>query len=343
MEMSPAGNPQAHAVLDASQVGGARRAAVALAERLGFDETAAGRVAIVATELAGNLARHAVDGTLLVRAVDGGTTGVELVAVDRGPGLADVARSLTDGVSTGATPGTGLGAARRQSDEFDIHSAPGEGTVLLARLWRSRQRPDAVLDIGVVCLAVAPEAEPGDGWAVAPGPARSALLVVDGLGHGPSAAAAAQAAVEAFRRAPNRTPIELVEALHPALRRTRGAAAAVLELDREQRVVRYAGVGNIAASITSAGESGLVSRSLVSMPGTLGHSVRKFHDFEYPWPSGATVVMHSDGLSASWRLDASPGLASRHPAVIAGVLHRDHARGTDDETVLVVRERAAAG
>lgn len=339
--MSPAGNPQAQEVRDASQVGGARRAAVGLAGRLGFDEAAAGRVAIVATELAGNLARHANHGTLLVRAVDGGTTGVELLALDRGPGLADVARSLTDGVSTGTTPGTGLGAARRQSDEFDIHSAPGEGTVLLARLWRARGRPDAILDVGVVCLPVPPEEESGDGWAVAPGPARSAILVVDGLGHGPSAAAAAQAATLEFQRAPNRVPLELVEALHPALRRTRGAAAAVLELDRERRVARYAGVGNISASIISAGASGLASRSLVSMPGTLGHSVRRFHDFEYAWPPGALVVMHTDGISGAWRLDTSPGLASRHPAVIAGALYRGHARGRDDAAVLVLRERAA--
>ena len=79
-----------------------------------------------------------------------------------------------------------------------------------------------------------------------------------------------------------------------------------------------------------------VSRSMVSNNGTLGHSVRRIQDFQYPFPKGSLLVMHSDGISNRWLLDTYPGLAQRHPAVVAGVLWRDFGRGRDDATIVVV-------
>ena len=70
--------------------------------------------------------------------------------------------------------------------------------------------------------------------------------------------------------------------------------------------------------------------------------LRRIQEFSYPWPSGALLVMHSDGLNTSWDVRGQPGLATRHPSLVAGVLYRDHARGTDDVTVAVARERPAA-
>ncbi len=64
---------------------------------------------------------------------------------------------------------------------------------------------------------------------------------------------------------------------------------------------------------------------------------RKFQEFAYPFPKGATLVMHSDGLISRWTLDAYPGLAAHDPALVAGVLYRDFQRGRDDVTVLVAR------
>jgi len=61
-----------------------------------------------------------------------------------------------------------------------------------------------------------------------------------------------------------------------------------------------------------------------------------------PWPPGARLVMHSDGVSARWRIDSYPGLASLHPALLAGVIVRDFARERDDVTVLVYDDRAHA-
>lgn len=71
--------------------------------------------------------------------------------------------------------------------------------------------------------------------------------------------------------------------------------------------------------------------------------MRRRQAFTYPWSPDAVVVLHSDGLRTRWRLDAYPGLARRHPSLIAGVLYRDFARRRDDVTVLVVAAAPPSG
>lgn len=340
-------------VMDASQVGEARRAAVALAELVGFDEADRGRVALVATEMATNLARHARDGVLLVHAAPEWGDGtervaVELVAVDKGPGITDVARSMRDGYSTGGTPGGGFGAMRRQADAFDLHSTPGRGTVVLARLVpRPRGAgtplpvpPDpAAWTVGGVCVALAGEPVPGDGWLARRIDDRCLVAVVDGLGHGLLAAdAAAQALRVAADVAPHAggpLPLALLQRAHAALRATRGAALAIVELEGQGGVVRFAGLGNVAASVVEPGGS---SRSMVSHNGIVGHQAARVQEFTYARGMDAIVVLATDGVRPQWRLEQHPGLAQRHPTVIAATLWRDHARGRDDATVVVVRQ-----
>ena len=74
--------------------------------------------------------------------------------------------------------------------------------------------------------------------------------------------------------------------------------------------------------------------------GTVGHGQIHIRPFDYPIEPGGLLVLHNDGLSSSWRLDEYPGRVRRHPAVVAGVLHRDFGRPRDDATVLVTRLRA---
>jgi len=321
-----------------SAAGEVRRTAVALAVALGFDEEAQGRVALVATEATTNLAKHAKGGEAILRSLsvaEGG--GVEVLALDRGPGIADLARCLRDGFSTTGTAGAGLGAIRRQSELFDVISAPGIGTALVARVRGTSKpaSPLAAIDLGAVCLPVASEDVCGDGWAVEATPNRTAILVVDGLGHGVLAATAASEAVRVFRQYVGSDPADIVHALHAALRPTRGAAAAVAVIDHSARVLRFAGIGNIAGTVVALG----LRQGLVSLNGTVGHSVRKVQTFDYVWPTGARLILHSDGLGTQWDLGRYPGLAVRHPALVAGVLYRDFRRNRDDVTVLAVRDR----
>jgi anti-sigma regulatory factor (Ser/Thr protein kinase) len=304
-------------------------------QRAGFDEAEAGKVALVVTEVASNLVKHAGGGDLLVRAVEYG--GIEVLALDRGPGMANLGHCLRDGFSTAGTPGTGLGAISRLAGLFDIYTAANAGTALLARLLPrpgSRNDPVRALDVGSVHLPHPGEPVCGDGWAVEQRPGREVILVVDGLGHGLLAAEAARLAVRIFRENSQLNPVEILQTIHAALRSTRGAAAAVAELNLDAQLLRFAGVGNISGSVFAAG----VSRSAVSQNGTLGHEARRFQEFSYPFPRGALLVMHSDGLATHWRLDQYTGLAARHPGLVAGVLYRDFKRGRDDVTVLAVRE-----
>jgi anti-sigma regulatory factor (Ser/Thr protein kinase) len=325
-------------VVEASQPSEARMVVRDVARAVGLDETDAHRAGIVATELATNLAKYATHGEILARRIEtAGRVGVEMLSIDRGPGLADIDAALRDGHSTGGSQGTGLGAVRRLSDEFDIHST-ARGTVVLARVYAARAAESAAPFVfGVVSVAMSPEEPCGDSWAVRASGNRVDALIVDGLGHGLLAAEASRAAIDAW--APDRYPAiaDALSIIHDGMRHTRGAAGAIAEIDRDARLMRFAGIGNVAASVTLNGKA----RQAVSNNGTLGHVARTFREFAYPWESGGLLVVHSDGLTTHWSLDGYPGLARRHPAVVAGVLYRDFSRGRDDVTVLVCREAAA--
>lgn len=322
------------AVEDRSQVGEARRAAVRAATEAGFDESARSDIGIVATEAATNVLRHAGRGVLLVTRVNGAHGGgLELVCVDHGPGMADVQGCLQDGYSSAGTIGGGLGAMRRLAHDFSVYSAPGVGTALVCRFWRPPAGPPGRATIAGIAVPLQGEGVCGDAWAAVSGRAGPRLLLADGLGHGASAADAAAAAVRIFREHPAVQPEPMLGLLHAGLRSTRGAAVAVAQVDVERREIRYAGVGNIGAAIIS-GEG---SRSLVSHNGTVGHQMRKAQEFTYPWPSGALLVVHSDGLATHWKLDRYPGLFRQDPALVIAMLYRDHARPRDDVSLVACR------
>lgn len=322
-----------------SQVAEVRRAAARLAERLGYSETQAGRVTLVVSELATNLAKHARGGELLLRAIlPFRSTGVEIVAIDKGPGIPDLALSRQDGFSTSGTLGHGLGAIQRQADEFDVYTLP-TGTVALARIWLGEPplaARQARLEVGAVHVSKPGEDICGDDWDWRAREDRLVVLVADGLGHGLSAHDAARAATNVFASVHEHEPVRIIGDVHAALRATRGAATACLALDLERGIARYCGVGNISGVILLAGGG---RQSMVSHNGTAGHTMPRVQEFSYPVPRDAVVVMHSDGVSTHWDLASYPGLRRRHPSVIAGVLYRDFSRRRDDATVVVIKER----
>jgi anti-sigma regulatory factor (Ser/Thr protein kinase) len=323
------------AVQDPSQISETRRRASDLAERQGFGEVDAGRVALVASELASNLIKHGGGGEILLGTFsDAGETGIELIALDKGPGMSDVAACLSDGYSTAGTAGKGFGAIVRLSHQIDVASWPGLGTAVLSRLKQGQPNgePIAVPRTGAVSVPKPGEQVCGDSWSVSCGPEGPTLLLVDGLGHGPDAAEAAVEAVRLFHRfGAHRLPA-LLDYIHGGLRATRGAAVSLARLEESSRKILFSGIGNVAGVLLANGDL----RRMVSMPGTAGHNARKIQSFDYPFPSGL-VILHSDGLVSSWTLEKYPDLAARHPSLIAAVLYRDLTRGRDDATVLVAK------
>jgi anti-sigma regulatory factor (Ser/Thr protein kinase) len=323
-------------VVDTTQVADARRRANTLSRILGFSSSQAGKIAIVVSELASNLVRHSEEGELLLRRLlVGGTSGIEVLALDVGPGIANLQESLRDGYSTAGSQGIGLGAAKRLSSFFDIYSRPDRGTAVVSRFW-----PDDLdgrqSEVQASGVAVPLRGEPssGDAWGLRERRHGFSLLVVDGLGHGPVATTAAREALRAFSASSAETsPAELLGRISAALQPTRGATGAIAEVDFRLNQVSYAGIGNIRSVIFSPGGS----KALASMDGILGHNVRQAKEFSYPWPAGGLLVMASDGLDTRWDLADHPGLASHHPSLIAGVLFRAHRRSRDDATVVVAR------
>jgi anti-sigma regulatory factor (Ser/Thr protein kinase) len=341
MRLIRAGTQLRYAVREQSDIGECRRIAGRLAQAGGFDEEDVGRISIVATELATNLVRHAGGGEMLTQVLeDDVARQLEMVTIDRGPGMRDVEECMRDGFSTAGTAGTGLGAAWRLSASFDLFTEPGKGTVVLSRVARKREAAARLpaqrrLEFGALCVPLAGESECGDSWRIADGGSSVSLLVADGLGHGALAAVAARAATDAFEEHPLEDPLAVVQNINRRLQGGRGAVAACARLRPEEGKLEYAGVGNICAAILEPPGA----RGLVSSNGTLGTPTPRARTFGYDYATDGLVVMHSDGLSARWRLADYPGLHLRHAAVIAGVLFRDCARQRDDATVLVARHR----
>jgi len=327
------------AIDDPSKVGEARRSATTIAAAIGLSETDAGKFAILTSEAASNIAKHAGRGHLVLRSLGAGeAAGAEVIAIDHGPGIADLDRALSDGYSTAGSSGTGLGAMSRLASAFDIYSSVGSGTVLVARVARGAAR-DSVrrFELGAVRIPKHGEDACGDDWGIAVDDrGRAVVAVADGLGHGQLAAEASRRAVDVAVDRSGDQPGMIVAQVHAALRATRGAALAIAELEATGASVRYSGLGNISASLVSPTET----KSLVSYNGIAGHEARKIQEFAYDWPADALLVMHSDGLSGRWDLARYPGLSFRDPSVVAGVLYRDFCRERDDALVVVIRAAA---
>lgn len=328
---------QSFDIRDSSAVAQARRTISHLASDMGFPEGDTGRVSLVATEMATNLLKHSGGGELIATATQAsaGRCGLDLLALDNGPGIEDKALALTDGYSTAGSPGTGLGAIRRQSQLFDLYSTSGGGTAVLARLLSPcppAQRR-TTFDVGGLSIPVRGETVSGDCWTAEERPGGLRIVGADGLGHGPGAAEASQAACRVAAQYPTDAPGVLMEKTHHALRPTRGAAVSIADIDLGAGRIAFASIGNVNGTLVTAG----AARKMVSHNGTVGHVARHFRALDYPFAGESVFILHSDGLTTSWQLDRYPGLLHCASGLIAGILYRDFKRGRDDAMVVVAK------
>jgi anti-sigma regulatory factor (Ser/Thr protein kinase) len=344
-------------VRDRADVGALRRLVCEQARRHGATQEGCARAELVATELGTNLVQHAgPDGCVLIRAAP--PASLELIAVDRGPGIADPAAAVAGRSHAPAGLGCGLAAVRRASAHFDLHSQAGRGTTVLAVVSLSgASQPSgdghragdgqraglgqraggpghrwAGVSVGIT--------EPcGDAWAVTDDDGGFAVAVADGLGHGAAASAAADAAAAGFAAARG-DPASFMIRANAAMLGTRGGAATVCQLQPEQEILRYVAVGNVNGCVLA----GSARHRLVTYSGTLGlrDTPPPAPVLTCPWPGQATLVVWTDGLhsrAAFCAMDA--GLLARDPAVIAATVYRDHDRGSDDATIVIVRNEQA--
>lgn len=324
-------------VSDPSAVAEARRRARRAAFTLGFDATKVEHVAIVATEIAQNVLRHGGGGKMLVQVF--GTPDAErlyVIGLDGGPGIGRVDRMLEDGVGTRSSPGTGLGAIKRLSDQMDIDTGPNVGTVIAAEFTRGRLPDRQPSHVGLR-IPHPGEQKCGDGVAVRVEGATTWYLVCDGLGHGAKAANAAAAATESFVQAGASEPAAILDAMNDALQDTRGAVAAVVRLDATSGRMEYAAMGNITTVIVQEGHA----KRLPVRDGLLGGRRSSPHEESIDLGRDAVVIMHSDGLATLRHLAERRRLLQRSAAVIGARLLHEARRERDDSSVLVARMTSA--
>ncbi|MBE9938455.1 anti-sigma regulatory factor, partial [Cellulosimicrobium cellulans] len=178
-----------------SAVGSVRRGASVAARNLGLDDERAAEVGLVVSELATNQCRHAGGGSVLVRVRrTGAEAALDVLAVDAGPGMRDITAAMRDGVSSRGTLGIGLGTLPRLASAWDAWTSPGQGTVIAATFVAHGATTDLAAPTGVTRPMTGQDVC-GDALAVRHDDGVPSLLVADGLGHGPLAAAASGAAV----------------------------------------------------------------------------------------------------------------------------------------------------
>ncbi|MBC9718947.1 SpoIIE family protein phosphatase [Streptomyces sp. TRM66268-LWL] len=308
----------------------AANAARATAQSCGLSGALPERAAVLASELASNVVKHAKNGALYIQKPPDGT-GVQVIAVDHGPGMADPALCMADGYTSTNSLGSGLGAVQRMASELTIRSRPGAGTLVCARLSVPGSTPVTTEPaLGTLLLTAEGEQECGDGWAVQRNHDSRTFAVIDGLGHGKAASDASRTAVQAFLDAGDAPLLELLDCLHKALRRTRGAAVALLRL--RPGSVEHCGVGNVRAALTTP--DGTVRR-MSPRPGVVGWNLPAPHVERMTAPAGSSVVAHTDGIDDAWARQPTPALLRLPAPLLAAALAHSHRLSRDDATILV--------
>ena len=316
-----------------------------LAEGWGFSEADVGKVNIVVAELLSNLVKFSAHGgELLVRPIGKPVHTVEIVCMDKGPGMSEPLRMQEDGVSTYGSLGEGLGAIKRQSSLFDLYSLPNFGTVILVHISKSSAKTNTTperVEVGYVMVPKPHETVCGDGLSIISNNNRTNILALDGLGHGVSANEASAQAIAAFEENINLDPANRLRAIHTAIKRSRGAVGFTARIN--DGIIEYCGIGNIAGKLYSQEVSALAGaqyKNIISYNGILGHNIpTTLNNQRLDWVRNKILILNSDGLKTRWELSKYPGLLRHHPTTIAAVLYLDHSRHSDDTLVVVCKAK----
>ncbi len=307
-----------------------------LAESAGFKGHRLGEIEIIIAEITSNLVKHAGKGGLILgRKMIGVNAGIEFIAIDEGPGMRQSSKMMEDGRSTSKTLGHGLGAIRRLSNEFDLYSMHGWGTIVFSRNYldkNSASKPGSFV-INAICVSKKGHFLCGDAWSLRIQNNKIKVAMIDGLGHGAQAHTAASLAVQSLLGYSTLQPDEELRALHLDMRKTRGAVITVVHLDRQNHQLIYSGVGNIAMKIIAPG----IAKGCFSYNGIVGHIMpASLNNHTFTWNEKTDIlIMHSDGLTTRWDVPKYPGILQHHPMILAAAIYKDADRGNDDSTIII--------
>jgi hypothetical protein len=180
------------------------------------------------------------------------------------------------------------------------------------------------------------EWESGDVHAVVEFPGGALVALIDGLGHGPEAAAAARVAASVMEDHADEPVADLVQRCHAALRRTRGAVMSLAAFRTTDASMTWVGIGNVEGVLVHG--DGRRAESIAARGGVVGYQLPSLRPCTLDVAPGDTLILATDGISSGFTVDLAVDL---EPQVLAEALLARFARGTDDAHVVVARYAGA--
>jgi len=304
-----------------------------------FDTQRVGEIDIVVSELTSNLIKYAGSGELLYRLVTEDENPLfELICLDNGPGIKNVSHSMKDGVSSRSSLGQGIGSVMRLSNFAQFYSLLDWGTICYARFGPSQNeksfevKPSLLIRSLSVCKPG--EFVCGDGYAAKYDKRGIAILTGDGLGHGPHAKEAIDQAIRSFHETAETDPAVLIRKINEDVRKTRGLVTTLVLFDDETKQWKLCGVGNIGTRIYQ----GLEYKNYICNNGIVGLNIpTRLENSIIPAERYQQLIMCSDGIKTKWDLIRYPSILKYDPMLLAAAIYKDHARQTDDMTVLIAK------
>jgi anti-sigma regulatory factor (Ser/Thr protein kinase) len=326
-------------IADRSYLSLLKREVHRLSVQCGLPEKKIAEIDIVVAEIGSNIIKHGGGGEVLVALTDQPEPAIEIIGIDSGPGINDLARMMEDGMSTTKTLGQGLGAIKRLSDFAQVYSVRGWGTVIVVRFSMKppeKYPPKPVPEIRTILVSKPGERACGDGFYIQSDRTGVRVLLGDGLGHGVEANKAVTAAISSFRYCMLSDLPEVLRLIHEDVKRTRGLVGTIAVYNYKNRNWRICGAGNIHTRVWTAS----ASRTYLPYNGIIGHNLpRTMNEQEIEHTAGKDqiLILSSDGIKTRWDMTRYPGIFRYDMSVLAAAIYKDNARKTDDMSIVIVK------
>lgn len=323
----------------------------AAARRMGFSDVQRQDMVLVAAEMVSNQIKYAGGRGMLQIWQQPGLS-LDIVALDFGPGIANLVQAQQDGYSSSKTLGKGLGSIRSLSHESGIYTvpevagadsnAPWHGCAFWSRFSPTHRggpgdtsakarasTPD--FKVGLFARALSDDRYNGDRIYLERHENTLRWLHLDGLGHGEQAQRATDDLADLLFLGSD--VLHVLNLVDRQLNSTRGAVAMLSDLDLNVMKAQILGVGDMSAYYHIDDQL----QNITFAPGILGKEHKTPRVTPIQLKKQSTVITASDGIRRGWKENSFPGLLNQHPQLIAYVLGNIMGRASDDQSLCVVR------
>ena len=303
-----------------------------------FTEQRTGEIDIVVSEMISNLIKYASHGELLYRlTIKEDEPVFEVICIDNGSGIKDIHYSMQDGISSRSTLGHGIGSIQRLSNFSQIYSQPDWGTIVYSIFYSSLESntiSQGKTLVRCINVAIPGEKVSGDGVSIKESGDKTLVFLGDGLGHGISAKEAADTAIKSFESSNYSEPSDMIREIHVAAKKTRGLVATLAVLDHKKKEWKISGIGNINTRL----QRGLEYKNYNGYNGIIGLNIPgRIENNQYEMEKLQQLILCSDGVKTRWDLLRYPSILKYDPMILAAAIYKDHARRTDDTSILIVK------